>query len=48
MESTCKIEEDNLCPVCKISGVEVINITVKHLVLETLIESVGNTDYYLC
>ena len=47
-ESTCKKEEDNLCPICKASGVKVKNITVKHLVLETLTELVGDTDYYIC
>ena len=48
VESTCKIEENNLCPICKTSGIKVKNITVKHLVLETLIESIGDADYYLC
>lgn len=47
-ESTCKKEENNLCPICKTSGVKVKNTTVKHLVLETLIELVGDTDYYIC
>ena len=47
-ESTCKKEENNLCPICKASGVKVKNITVKHLVLETLTELVGDTDYYIC
>ena len=46
--STCKIEENNLCPICKTTGVKVKNITVKHLVLETLTKLVGDTDYYLC
>lgn len=48
IESTCRIEENNLCPICKTAGVKVKNITVKHLVLETLTELVGDTDYYLC
>ncbi|CDW99945.1 BFD-like (2Fe-2S) protein [Desulfitobacterium hafniense] len=46
--STCKIEENNLCPICKTTGAKVKNITVKHLVLETLSKLVGDTDYYLC
>lgn len=45
---TCKIEENNICPVCKTSGVKVKNITVRHLVLDSLIELVGDTDYFLC
>ena len=47
-ESTCEKEESNLCPICKAAGVKVKNITVKHLVLETLTELVGDTDYYIC
>ncbi|OGO78218.1 MAG: (2Fe-2S)-binding protein [Clostridiales bacterium GWB2_37_7] len=45
---TCEKEENNLCPICKTSGVKAKNITVKHLVSETLTELVGDTDYYLC
>lgn len=48
IESTCKIEEKNLCPICKTAGTKVKNITVKHLVVETLTELVGDADYYLC
>ncbi|KJS88087.1 Csac_0668 family 2Fe-2S cluster-binding (seleno)protein [Peptococcaceae bacterium BICA1-8] len=48
IESTCKIEENNLCPICKTTGAKVKNITVKHLVLETLTKLVGDTDFYLC
>ncbi len=47
-ESPCKKEENNLCPICKASGVKVKNTTVKHFVLETLTELVGDTDYYIC
>lgn len=48
IESSCKIEENNICPICRTLSVKVKNITVKHLVLETLSELVGDTDYYLC
>lgn len=48
IESSHKIEDDNTCPVCKTSGVKVKNITVKHLVVDTLTESVGDMDYYIC
>jgi bacterioferritin-associated ferredoxin len=48
IESSRKIEDNNLCPVCKTSGIKVKNITVKHLVLDTMIEQVGDADYYLC
>lgn len=47
-EETCKTEENNLCPICKTSGVEVKNFTIKHLVVHTLIELVGDANYYLC
>lgn len=48
IESSYIIENDNTCPVCKTSGIKVKNITVKHLVLDTMIEQVGDADYYLC
>lgn len=48
IESSCKIEENNICPICKTSGVKVKNVTVKHLVADNLTELVGDTDYYLC
>jgi bacterioferritin-associated ferredoxin len=47
-ESLNKIETDNTCPVCKASGVKVKNITVRHLVVDTLAEFVGDMDYYIC
>lgn len=43
-----KIEKNNLCPVCEKQGTLVKNITVKHLVLDELIEQVGDNDYFLC
>jgi len=43
-----KIENNNTCPVCKTSGVKVKNKTVRHLVVDTLTELVGDTDYYIC
>lgn len=47
-ELVCKMEDENLCPVCKKSGVKVQNFTVKHLVVDTLTKLVGDIDYYLC
>ncbi len=47
-ESTCKMEYENLCPLCKKSGVKVENFTAKHLIVDSLTELVGDTDYYLC
>ena len=43
-----KVENANTCPVCKTSGVKVTNITVRHLVVDTLTELVEDTDYYIC
>jgi bacterioferritin-associated ferredoxin len=48
IESSHKIENDDICPVCKTSGIKVKNITVRHLVVDTLAESVGDMDYYIC
>jgi bacterioferritin-associated ferredoxin len=47
-ETSYKIKNDNTCPVCKTSGIKVKNITVKHLVVDTLTELVGDMDYYIC
>ncbi|KUO61236.1 MAG: (2Fe-2S)-binding protein [Gracilibacter sp. BRH_c7a] len=44
---TCEIEESS-CPVCKTLGSKVKRVTVEHLVLESLTELVGDSDYYLC
>ena len=46
--SACKLEKNNLCPVCQKEGVLVKNITVKHLVLDELTEQIGDKDYFLC
>ena len=40
--------EGNSCPVCKTLGSRVKRVTVEHLVLESLRESVGDRDFYLC
>ncbi len=45
---TYKIHKKNLCILCKKQGTLVKNITVKHMVLDELIEQVGDKDYYLC
>ncbi|MGV8982522.1 Csac_0668 family 2Fe-2S cluster-binding (seleno)protein [Clostridium sp.] len=47
-ELASEIERNDLCPLCKKQGTIVKNITVKHMVLETLIEQVGDNDYFLC
>jgi len=47
-KSDCKLETNNLCPVCQKEGVLVKNITVKHLVLDELTEQIGDKDYFLC
>lgn len=43
-----KIEINNTCPMCKTSGSKVKNITVKHLVVDEIKESVGDSDFYIC
>lgn len=48
IKSNRTLQTDNLCPICKKEGIKVGNITVKHLVLETMIGQVGTADYYLC
>ncbi|MEW8956328.1 Csac_0668 family 2Fe-2S cluster-binding (seleno)protein [Clostridium sp.] len=47
-ESSCRSEKYNSCPVCEKQGNIVKNITVKHMVLEELIEQVGDDYYFLC
>ena len=48
IKSSCEVDKDNLCPVCKKQGALVKNITVKHMVLDELTEQVSDSDYYLC
>jgi len=43
-----KTEVNNLCPTCKKQGTLVKNITVKHILLDELMEQVGDADYFLC
>ena len=40
--------EESSCPVCETLGSRVKRVTVEHLVLESLRESVGDRDFYLC
>lgn len=47
-DSTYEIEVNNLCPLCEKQGTIVKSITVKHMVLDELIEQVGGEDYFLC
>jgi len=47
-KSSCDIEKDNLCPVCRKQGTLVKSITVRHMVLDELTEQVGDKDYFLC
>lgn len=48
MEATNKIEKNNLCLICEKQGIVVKNVTVKHMVLDELIQQVGDDDYFLC
>jgi bacterioferritin-associated ferredoxin len=48
IKATYKIQKNKLCILCKKQGNLVKNITVKHMVLDELIEQVGDKDYYLC
>ncbi|WP_411168192.1 Csac_0668 family 2Fe-2S cluster-binding (seleno)protein [Clostridium sp. MB05] len=47
-KSSCNIEKNNLCPVCKKQGNPVKKITVKHMVVEELTEQVRHDEYSLC
>jgi bacterioferritin-associated ferredoxin len=42
------VKNSNLCPVCGKTGDLVKNITIKHMVLNEVMEQVGDKDYYLC
>lgn len=48
MQSSCQTQNNNLCPVCGKQGTLVKNFTVRHMVLDELIEQVEDNDYYLC
>ncbi|MBZ9686764.1 (2Fe-2S)-binding protein [Clostridium estertheticum] len=47
-KSSCEVEKDNLCPICEKQGTLVKNITVKHMVINELLELVGDDDCFLC
>ena len=47
-EPSSVVRKDNMCPVCKEKGTLVKNLTVKHMVLDELMDQVGDKDYYLC
>jgi len=47
-ESTYETKKNNLCILCESQGIIVKNITVKHMVLDELLEQVGDDDYFLC
>jgi bacterioferritin-associated ferredoxin len=47
-EATYEIEKNNLCLFCEKQGTIVKNITVRHMILDELIEQVGYDDYFLC
>ncbi len=42
------VEKNDSCPICKQTGDKVKNITVRHMVLDELLEQIGDYDYYLC
>ncbi|ABX42167.1 Csac_0668 family 2Fe-2S cluster-binding (seleno)protein [Lachnoclostridium phytofermentans] len=48
MQSSCQTQNNNLCSVCGKQGTLVKNFTVKHMVLDELMEQVGDNDYFLC
>lgn len=47
-KSACEKENNTVCMVCGKQGTLVKNITVKHMILDELIEQVDENDYYLC
>jgi len=48
LETPNLVGKDSLCPACKRQGTLVKNITVKHMVVDELIEQVSYFDYFLC
>lgn len=48
VNSTSLVKEKKLCPNCNEDGTKVKSITVKHMVLESLLPEVIDIDYYLC
>ena len=47
-EALCYVKKINLCPNCKNKGIIVKNITVKHIILDELIDLVCDDNYFLC
>jgi bacterioferritin-associated ferredoxin len=48
VDLTMTTEDMNKCPICNQEGKKVKNITVKHLVKEEYVESVGTMNYSIC
>lgn len=48
VKSYYETEKDNLCPICEKHGILIKNITVKHMVINELLELVGDGNYFLC
>jgi len=46
--SNSSVGKSNLCPVCGEGGNAVKKVTVKHLILNELVEQVEDSDYFLC
>lgn len=47
-KNTRVVEKDVLCPKCKSKGIEVKNITVKHLVDDEFVNQVKEHTYFVC
>lgn len=47
-KSTRVVEKNDLCPICKGEGIEVKNITIKHLVIDELVDQVEEYSYFIC
>ncbi|MBZ9626152.1 (2Fe-2S)-binding protein [Clostridium sp. FP2] len=42
------MENNNLCPICNSEGIEVKNITIKHLVIDELTYQIKDYNYFIC
>lgn len=47
-EPLCNTEKNNICPICETTGIKVTNTTIRHMVIDELIELVGDADYFIC
>lgn len=46
--STWEVGNNSFCPLCNSKGIEVKNITIKHLVIDEFVDEIKENTYFIC